>query len=134
MMLAGWNLENGQGAHLKGLRGAQPVAFVDHDTALLTITRPIGGKDLWLGTYDLSNRKRAGHAALGRKRSTPHRHRLLREQQLVRLGQLQGDGDDLARRGWPIGHERSKGQPTKCRPSASPPMDDAWRYSPRTMG
>jgi WD40 repeat protein/tRNA A-37 threonylcarbamoyl transferase component Bud32 len=56
LLLAGWNLDTGVGAHLKGMRGAQPVAFIEHDTALLTISRPVRDEDLWLGTYDLSNR------------------------------------------------------------------------------
>jgi WD40 repeat protein/tRNA A-37 threonylcarbamoyl transferase component Bud32 len=51
-----WNLETGQGERLKGLRGAQPIAFVDHDMALLTMVRPVPARELWLGKYELSNR------------------------------------------------------------------------------
>ncbi|HXJ56121.1 MAG TPA: serine/threonine-protein kinase [Verrucomicrobiae bacterium] len=56
ILLAGWDLETGIGTRLKNVKGAQPIAFIEHDTALLTMLRPHPAKELWLGVYDLSNR------------------------------------------------------------------------------
>jgi WD40 repeat protein len=64
-LLLSWDLETGRSTRLKGLLGAQPLAFIERDTTLVNMVRPVSGKELWLGAYNLSNQTAGIYQHLG---------------------------------------------------------------------